>query len=72
VLTREDFDSLSVTDLIETEPLVQGLSDEPVKLRVSQINEDHTRIEFVAMWFGITLGRWVCTATDDKLDWNLA
>jgi hypothetical protein len=71
VLSIEEFDSLQVSDVIEADPLLPGLSEEPVSLRVSKINDDKTEIQFVPMWYGITLGRWFATKGDNGIEWRL-
>lgn len=62
MLTEEEFDSLQVGDLVETYPLFAGLSKDVVSLRVVEVAK--ARIDFVATWLGVTLGRW--TAVKDK------
>lgn len=71
MLTLEQFNSLEVGDSIETDPLMAGLSEEPVKLRVSKVHSDIGLIEFVATYYGITLGRWHGKAMNDFVAWSI-
>lgn len=68
MLTEEEFDSLSVGDLVETYPLFAGLSKAPVVLRVVEIAK--SRVEFVATWLGITLGRWTAAKEKHGVAWR--
>lgn len=68
MLTFEEFDSLQLHDLVETFPLMKGLCREPVVLRVVERTDD--AVEFVATYFGITLGRWACERGKSKLNWR--
>jgi hypothetical protein len=67
VLTREEFDTLAVGDLVETRGLFPKLSPEPVVLRVGDRGKEH--VDFVATYFGVTLGKWVCVAKEGELKW---
>lgn len=69
MLTLEELDSLQVGDLVETYPLFAGLSKAPVVLRVVEVAK--SRVEFVATWLGITLGRWTAAKEKHGVAWRV-
>lgn len=70
MLSEEEFDSLKVDDVVETDSIMAGLTAEPTKLRVADITEKAKA--FVVTWCGITLGRWVATKTEKgEIEWTL-
>jgi hypothetical protein len=67
----EEFEGLSVGDLIEAVPLFPALGPEPVVLRTSR--KAHDKAEFVVTYHGVTLGRWVAQRdTKGGLTWTLS
>jgi hypothetical protein len=71
MLTLEQFDSLEPGDLIETSPLMKALTEEPVILHTDKrVTGKTERLEFVATYLGVTLGRWTCTKKEGKLEWQ--
>lgn len=69
LLTVEEFESLEVGDHVETHPLFQKLTKEPIVLQVAGVKKD--RREFAATYCGITIGRWSCTKRQGGLKWQL-
>ena len=67
MLTKDEFDTLAIGDLVETRGLFPKLTAEPVVLRVNGRSED--TLDFVATYFGVTLGKWTCTAKEGDLKW---
>jgi hypothetical protein len=68
MISVEDFLTLKVGDLLEADPLFNGLSDEPVVLRVATDGAD--RKDFVATYLGVTLGRWSAKRNGGRLAWT--
>jgi hypothetical protein len=68
MLTAEQFDTLEKGDLVELSPLLKGLTDDPVTLYTSK--RDGNRLEFVATFMGITLGRWTATKAEGEIKWQ--
>ncbi|MEJ6846732.1 hypothetical protein [Sinorhizobium fredii] len=71
MLTLEQFESLEVGDQIETVAVFPKLSHEPVVLRTVEKTKDGNRIDFVVTYFGVTLGRWVCSREQEALKWQV-
>ena len=72
MITMEQFNALSLDDEVVTDArLFQGLSPEPITLKVVQVDDKHEKIEFLVRWFGIVLGRWVCTDDKGMLKWSV-
>ena len=67
MLSRQEFDTLAIGDIVETRGLFAKLAKEPVVLRVQGRAED--QVDFVATYFGVTLGKWTCTAKEGDLKW---
>ena len=67
MLTKDEFDTLAIGDLVETRGLFAKLSEEPVAMQL--VERSAERLAFVATYFGVTLGRWVCTAKEGELTW---
>lgn len=67
-MTPEQFDSLEKGDLVELAPLLRGVSSEPVSLYTDTREGD--RLDFVATYMGITLGRWSATKTEEGIKWQ--
>jgi hypothetical protein len=71
MLTTQEFDQLQEGDVIETVPMFPALSQtDVVKLLVKAKTDDAA--EFIATYFGVTLGKWTCTRKDGKLAWGFA
>lgn len=68
MLDIAQFDALTEGDLIEAPSIMPPATHEPVVLH-TQIATP-VRKEFVATFFGITLGRWACTKNGEKLTWQ--
>jgi hypothetical protein len=68
MMTPEQFDTLEKGDLVELAPLLKGLSDDPVTLYTDK--RDGDRVEFVATFMGITLGRWTGTKAGGEIKWQ--
>lgn len=67
-LTIEQFDALEKGDLVELGPLLSGISSDPVTLYTDKREGD--RIEFVATYMGITLGRWAAEKKGAEVKWQ--
>lgn len=70
MLTLAEFNDLEEGDLVQTVPLLAGVSQNPTHLTVVQVSSDKLTREFETSYFGITLGRWVCTLKNDQLVWS--
>ncbi|MCO5157861.1 MAG: hypothetical protein M9945_14125 [Aquamicrobium sp.] len=68
MLTVEEFKSLEVGDVVDTESLFPSLTQEKVSFHVQERTEREVR--FVATFLNITLGRWMCRLTGGKLEWS--
>lgn len=68
MLEAGDFATLEKGDVVETYPLFPGLGPELVLLRVASVTK--MKIEFVATYFGVTLGRWAATLKGEKVEWS--
>ena len=69
MFTKEEFDSLEVGNELEAEPLLPGLTKEPVHLFVSEATEKE-RV-FMATLYGITIGTWTCKLENGVLTWAI-
>lgn len=69
MLTVSQFDALAIDDEIEAGILMGGVCDERMRLRT--VFKKKKRAEFVATYFGITVGRWVCLKDGTKLKWQI-
>jgi hypothetical protein len=67
MISVEEFASLNVGDLIETEPMFKALSKEPIVLRVATDGADAK--DFVATYMGVALGRWRAKREGKRLSW---
>lgn len=67
-LTIEQLDTLEKGDLVELAPLLAGISDDPVTLYTDK--RDGDRVEFVATYMGITLGRWTAEKKGGEVKWQ--
>jgi hypothetical protein len=77
MISLEDFDSLQVGDVLEANPIFPALDPgTPVKLRCDRRGDlkgkdEDLMVEFVATYFGVTLGRWKCKKEASGLKWEL-
>lgn len=67
-MTTEQLDALEKGDLVEMGPLWKGLNDDPVTLYTDK--RDGDRVEFVATYMGITLGRVSATKVGEDVQWQ--
>jgi hypothetical protein len=71
MLDEETLKTLAVNDQLQLEPLLKGLTDEPVLLRVTMVSEtDIHHVEFAASYCGIDLGIWICRAEALGIAWS--
>lgn len=68
VLTVEEFQSLEVGDVVDTESMFPSLTQEKVSFLVQERSQ--TEVRFVATFMGITLGRWYCRHIGKNLEWG--
>jgi len=71
MINAEELASLDKGDLVETMPLLSGVTQEPVVLRVKEVEANPTRVAFVSTWHGVTLGRWTATQKGEEIQWEL-
>jgi len=67
MLTKEQFNDLSVGDVIETSPLFAGLGTEPLILKVTGKGEGE--LTFVKTYFNINLGEAKATLKGEDVTW---
>ncbi len=73
MITNAELASLTEEDLLETSPLLAGLSSEKIKLRVKKVvrtDEIVTGVDFVITWYGITLGALRAKIKAGKIEWS--
>jgi hypothetical protein len=68
MLTIAEFDAINVGDQVSVAEIFGALSDEKIIMTTRQKDED--KAEFVATYFGVTLGRWVATKVGDDIVWS--
>jgi hypothetical protein len=69
MMTPDELASLTKDDLVETYPLFPGMDPhEKVELKVVEKKDD--LVQFIAVWLGITLGRWKARLVDNKVIWE--
>ena len=68
MLTLQEFEALRPDQELELGPLFRGLSEEPIKLTVTNV-EPH-KVRFHARYFGISLGIWSCRRVGGHLYWG--
>lgn len=70
MLDIAQFDDLMEGDLVEAPSIMLPVTKEPLVMHTQQCTP--TRKEFVATFFGITLGRWACVKDNEKgtLTWQ--
>lgn len=71
MISLEQLGSLEKGDLVETMPLLPGVTQEPVTLRVREVQLSPLRVTFVSTWHGVTLGSWSASADGDDVRWEL-
>ncbi len=71
MITVEELASLEKGDLVETMPLLSGVTEEPVVLRVKETDIDPLRVSFVSTWHGVTLGSWTAVEEAGEVQWEL-
>lgn len=69
MLTVDEMHSLEKGDLVEVAPLLRGVTEEPVVLRVREITPDGLGVTFVSTWHGVTLGKWIAVIEEDEVKW---
>ena len=68
MLTLDEFDAMTVGDLVEAEPIFSKLCREPVVLKTTV--KTRNQLDFVATYFGVALGKWVCEKHMGGLKWT--
>ncbi|QXN72622.1 hypothetical protein RCZAHN_13 [Rhodobacter phage RcZahn] len=71
MISKEQLAGLEKGDLVETMPLLSGVTEEPVVLRVREVESDPLRVTFVSTWHGVTLGSWSASEDGDDVRWEL-
>ena len=71
MITLEELASLEKGDLVETMPLLSGVSIEPVVLHVRDVEHDPLIVQFSSTWHGVTLGNWSAREKDGEVQWEL-
>ncbi len=70
MITPDELEGLQPDDLVETYPLFRNMApDALVELKVIE-KPSPTKAVFIALWHGITLGRWTAALVDNAVKWE--
>jgi hypothetical protein len=58
-MDAQQFDSLGIGDVVETGPFMEGLTQESLRWTVFEVNTANNTKKLAAVWFGITLCRYM-------------
>lgn len=67
-MTVEQLSGLQVDDVIDVQPLLAGVTDEPVQIRIREIGDK--KASGVALWGDVTLGAVVLTVVENEVQWG--
>lgn len=70
MLTADEFNGLQEGDLVETAPMLKGLTDEKIVLHTLRRTE--TTVTLMATLFGVSLGEWTATLKEGEVTWQTA
>jgi len=70
MLTRTELQGLNVGDVVEAGSILPGLTKEPVALKMTAA-EDGVFVEFVATYFGVTLGKVKADVSGETVKWEM-
>lgn len=71
MLTVPELIGLEKGDVVETMPLLAGVTQEPVVLRVKEADHTEGQVKFVTTWHGVTLGAWTAIVDGEDVRWEL-
>lgn len=71
MLTIDQLKGLEKGDVVETVPLMPGVTDTPLSLRVKNTQADPLEVQFVTTWHGVTLGSWVASEAKGTVTWKI-
>lgn len=71
MLTLEQWEKLEVGDLIEADPVLPGLSKEPLVVKVTVADQPAGEVLVEAFAFDVSVGKWaVSIRTEGRLVWE--
>ena len=70
MLTKIELEGLRVGDVVEAGSILPGLTKEPVALKMTAA-EDGVFVEFVATYFGVTLGKVKADVSGETVKWEM-
>lgn len=69
MLSINDLQSLEPGDAVEADAVFPGLSDEPLVLKVREVQADKS-VGFDAMYYGVIIGDWTATYEKGAVEWH--
>lgn len=70
MLSPEELKSLKSGDVIEAPPLLKGVNNTPVLMRVAPKPWPDDRVPVIVTWEGITLGQWLGRVEGGAVKWQ--